>query len=255
MTSGVAGKCVRPLIDAHFAGRISPERERALRGHMADCRGCRGYYERHLVVAAVDPRAPSPKERIATGLGIAPARRTGRALPLMGAALAGAALFVLFPLFRSRTSGEYAARSAGFADAPAALFVYRVDPAERLASRASSLPATAELAFAYTNPARFRHLLIYGVDEHKHVYWYYPAWTEPDADPHAIDITAGPEIVELPQAIRHDLDGRQLTIHGVFTNDDPSVRDVERRLAEATSNDPATPAGSHEERVELTVVR
>lgn len=249
-------KCVRALIDAHFEARISPDQERALRGHLAGCEKCRGYYERHLIVAAIDPIAPSPRERIAAGLGIAPARHPGRTWPLVGTALA-ATLFVTIPLLRARPSGEYTPRGAGpAANAAPAFFVYRVDPAERLVSRTGTLAPTAELAFAYTNPTGFRHLLVFGVDEHKHVYWYYPAWTEPRAIPRAIDIETGSGLFELPQAIRHPLDGRHLTIHAVFTSENHSVRDVEGRVAEAAStNDALALPGSHEERVDLTVER
>jgi hypothetical protein len=250
-----ASVCVRPLIDAHFAARISPEKERVLRGHLAECPTCRAYYERHLLVAAVDPTVPSPQERLAAGLGISPARRSARAWPLVGATAVAVALWVLFSLSRAKPSGEYAARGPA-PDAPAAFYVYRVDPPERLAPHGAMLGATAELEFAYTNGAGFRHLLVFGVDEHRHVYWYYPEWTRPDTDPHGIDINAGRGLVELRQAIRHDLDGDRLTIHALFTNDDASVREVERRIADAASPDEALAlAGSHEERVELTVER
>ena len=65
--------CVRDLVDAHFAGRIAPVRERRMREHLPGCASCSRYYEKHLVLASLDPRAPSAQERMAVGLGIAPA--------------------------------------------------------------------------------------------------------------------------------------------------------------------------------------
>src|SRR5690348_7744043 len=75
-------KCNLPsgpsLVDAHFAGNISPARERELRSHLPACETCRDYYERHLLLTALDPAANKPQDRLGVGLGIAPSRRPSR---------------------------------------------------------------------------------------------------------------------------------------------------------------------------------
>src|SRR5258705_8522802 len=70
-------KCNLPsgpsLVDAHFAGSISPLRERDLRSHLPACETCRDYYERHLLLSSLDPQAKRPQDRLGMGLGLSPA--------------------------------------------------------------------------------------------------------------------------------------------------------------------------------------
>jgi MFS family permease len=61
---------VRELVERHFAGTILPVEERSLRPHLPGCDPCRDYYERHLVLARLDPEALSAQERLARGLGL-----------------------------------------------------------------------------------------------------------------------------------------------------------------------------------------
>jgi RNA polymerase sigma-70 factor (ECF subfamily) len=138
------------------------------------------------------------------------------------------------------------------ASAPA-FFAYRIEPAARLEARGATIRPTDDLAFAYTNPSGYRRLLVYGVDEHRHVYWYYPAWSDPVADPHAIGVAPGVELRELPEAIRHAIDGRELTIHAVFLDEDTSVRAVEHWIADPRTAGEPLPATLHEERITLSV--
>ena len=48
----------RRLVDAHFRGRLSPPGEREMRGHLVTCGPCRAHYDRHLLLARVDPGEP-----------------------------------------------------------------------------------------------------------------------------------------------------------------------------------------------------
>lgn len=244
--------CVRALIDSHFAGSISPSREQTMRAHLPGCEACRRYYGRHLVLAKLEPRAAGPEARIAVGLGLRPSRQRVPAWSVAVALCAAALLLAFVPMARSRESG-FAARGVLGAAKPQ-FFVYRIDPTRRLEPHGSIIKATDELAFAYANPTGFRRLFVYGVDEHRHVYWYYPAWSSPADDPHALTVPSGPEVRELPEAIRHEIDGRELTIHAVFLDDDTSVRRVERLVHDVRSPGDALPiAGAYEERLSLTV--
>jgi hypothetical protein len=59
-------------VEQHFAGAITPHDERVLRRHLPGCEDCRGLYQRLLVGSRLDPRALTPKERLARGLGLVP---------------------------------------------------------------------------------------------------------------------------------------------------------------------------------------
>jgi hypothetical protein len=259
----------RALVDAHFRGRIAPDAERAMRAHVTDCAACRSYYERHMILAEIDPRAKreGAEARIARGLGLLPSRswlggapsRALRVAPLAWAACAAAiALFAIFPK-RHHDANDFTARGVTSMGEEARVFVYRMQPLARLDEARPDgdrqIRKNDALAFAYTNPRGYEHLLVFGVDEHRHVYWYYPAWTNAAEDPRAIAIDGGRDTRELPHAIRHDLDGQTLTIFAVFTHDEPSVRGVEAIVA---AHDPASgplrSSDAFEQRVALTVI-
>jgi hypothetical protein len=211
---------------AHFALHTTPESEHALRTHLADCAECTARYQRHLWLSELDPRAPSAQDRLASGLGLRVHKATQSGSWFFAAsAVAIAAAALLF--FRSPP--ELTARGPGLAVSQ--VLAYRVQPGRPAAPLGPSITRSDELAFAYVNGAGYRHLLIYGVDEHGHVYWYHPAWTNAAETPHAIAIVPGTELRELPEAVAHDLDGKHLTLHAVFTNRDVTVRDAEHGVA------------------------
>ncbi|HEY7371013.1 MAG TPA: zf-HC2 domain-containing protein [Polyangia bacterium] len=239
----------RAAIGAHFAGRASPAAEAALRAHLPSCADCRDCYRRHHLLAGLDPSAPSAEERIARGLGFArraPARARWLAwgLPLVGA-VAAAVVFVSAP--SARAPGDHVAgameapvaRGAATTAAPAArLFIYRfgADGARFSAAGATarapelvdrSMRGHDELAFAYTNPTGRRYVAIFGVDESRRVYWFHPAWPAGAPAPRAIAAAAGPEPHELPEAIRHEIAGRRLTIRAAFADRPLAVEEIE----------------------------
>jgi hypothetical protein len=252
MSPAEVDPCVRRLVDAHFRGDIAAESERRMRAHLPRCATCRGYYERHLVLEKLDPAALGPELRIARGLGLRPRTKTGAAWAFAGACAAAAVVVAVLPRARPMSSEVFAARGAS-SSAPAEIFAYRATPSERLGAHASVRAGDA-LAFAYTNAAGFHRLLVYGVDERHHVYWYYPAWLDPMDDPHAVPISPGPELRELPEAIRHDLAGKRLTVHAVFVDDDVTVKRVEALLATTSGLDAPVPLPGAAERVLPLVV-
>jgi hypothetical protein len=242
--------CIRPLVDAHFAGTISPADERSLRGHLPTCAACTAYYDRHIVLASLDPRSLRPEDRMAIGLGLAQPRAPFPAWSAIGAVAAAAV--IALAVLQARPPVEFAPRGAPAVGHPS-FFAYRIDPASRLSAQGSTIRANDDLAFAFTNPGGLRRLLVYGVDEHRHVYWYYPAWSDPTDDPRAIVVDRGEALRELPEAIRHEIDGNRLTIHAVFLDEDVSVRQVERWLAEPRTSDEPLPSTRYEERLTLAV--
>ena len=244
--------CVRKLVDAHFRGDIDLEGERRIRAHLPECHGCRRYYERRLLLERLDPSGLGPEVRLARGLGLRP-RKTAISKWMLASACAAALLVAATVATKLRPRDDSFAVRGGVTLERPEIFAYRTNPWERLEARAT-IRANDEMAFAYTNPGGFRRLLVYGVDEHGHVYWYHPAWVEPMDDPHAIAIAAGPELHELPEAIRHALDGHELAVHAVFMNDDVSVRRVESLLAKSIGASAAI-EGSYERVLPLVVER
>jgi hypothetical protein len=236
----------RAEIERHFAGRISRGDERHMREHLGGCADCRAYYERHLLLAEMDRAGTvSAEERIAVGLGLAGSRHSVRGPLLGGLAVAAAAAIVALaaPSLWPRHS-EFASRGAVQKAPEAELYVYRIGPGgspER--ADGTRMNRSDELAFAYTNRAGWTYLLVFGVDEHGHVYWFHPAWQNADETPRAVPIQSGSDGRELPEATSHSLDGAELHVFGLFGRTALSVRDVEARLkaraAELTSRAPS----------------
>ncbi len=218
----------RRTIDAHFAARGEPAAVSSMFAHVPDCAECRRYYERHLLLAELDPRAPSAETRQAASLGLRAAPR--RRWQWMAAGTLAAATACLLLLLPARQD-EFAARGGA---ATNSLIVYRVrgqSAPERLKAGAR-ISRHDELSFAYTNPEKLEHLMVFATDEHGHVYWYYPAWKDAAADPTAITIQPTARAVDLGEAVAHDLDGRALTLQALFTHATPTVRAIEQQRAQ-----------------------
>ena len=239
------------LVDRHFAARIRPADEHALREHLPGCDTCRMRYDRRLLLAGVDPMVPGIETRLAVGLGLRPRRRRAGATVAMGtlaACLAGAAVVLLAVMARPTGERGFVARGAG----DVALWVFRMDGDQATPVRDTIGPDT-ELAFAYQNGAGKRFLLVYGTDELGRVYWYHPAWTREADDPTAVAIEPG-GLHELGEAVRHRLEGRHLVIHAVFTDEPLTVRQVEARLLQAKDGSLGL-AGGIERTLQVEVVR
>jgi hypothetical protein len=228
------------LVDAHFEGRIVPHRERALRAHLGSCADCTERYRSHLVFARLDRRALPAAERMARALGL-PGRRQRRwlwSVPALALASAVAVLLVMGQL--GTTGGDLRVRGAVTGAVPH-LLVYRLIPGAAPSRVLDGITAGDELAFAYTNPGGRGHVMIFGVDQQRRVFWYHPAWPAGDPPPRALSAAAGVGPHELPDAIGHDLTPGQLRIYGLFSDDSPGAAEVEaavasgRTLAEAFS--------------------
>jgi hypothetical protein len=233
-------------IAAHFAGGASPAAETAMRAHLPTCNTCRRRYERHLILARLDPQALSAQQRIARGLGFrvrGPSRRSywfaGLALPV---ALA-ASVLVLPNKTRHAAGGDashgFAARGSeqrGEPRAPA-LWMYRVnaDGGPRLVDH--TIRANDELAFAYSNPSGRTYLMIFGVDEHRHVYWFHPGWPSGQPAPAAIRAIQSNAAHELPEAIRHAFDGQRLRVYALFSEQSLTATTIETWVHDTSSLD------------------
>jgi|CZKU01.1.fsa_nt_gi hypothetical protein len=217
---------MRVQVDRHFAGTISPEAERSMREHVPACDSCRDLYRRHLLLGRLDPKALSPDERIARGLGLRTRPKVvAMRLGVVTAAAAAAAL-----LLRVHPAADgFSSRGNIGALSPRAcrVFVYDVHSGSPPAPAGSVLQNGDELAFAYENGAAKRRLAVFGVDEHAHVYWFHPAWTREADDPVAIPIELDDKRHELPEAVLQRFDGERLEIRSVFVDEPISVRQIE----------------------------
>jgi hypothetical protein len=212
----------RAAVDAHFEGRLARAATSRMFAHVAGCAACRTAYQRQLLLEQLDPRAPGPRRRLGRALGLdTRSRRWALIAPVALAAIA--AVWLLVP----RGIADYVARGNG--SAGAVLRIYDVATESTIVH--DRIRATSELAFAYANPEHRARLLIFGVDEHAHVYWYQPEWTDPATNPAAIPIERGGELRELPAATLHTFDAPRLTIYAVFTDELITVRAIEEWVA------------------------
>jgi hypothetical protein len=229
------------LVDAHFAGRITPEGERALRAHLPTCASCRAHYERHLHLGAVDPEGTLPaRQRLAHGLGLAaepaPTATLGRR-PSVRQYVAAAALALAAVVVVAKVHGPSDPQVRGGGTQPASqLLVYEVGAGGAVKQVTSEMDPDGALAFAYANIGGRRHLMVFAVDDGYRVYWYHPAWQDGRENPVAVSIAADRAIHEIPQAVRHRFEGRHVQLFSVFADQPLSVKEVEAALARAPAD-------------------
>ncbi len=270
MSASPAVACLeQPSIDDHFAGHLSAGDERRMRLHLPGCAACRRHYDRHLLLASLDPEAPAVHERLATGLGMGVPRwrsvaarlhEGGKGWPgwrpwsAAGIVAAAAAIALVGTRVAQERAMPFQARGAATPGAHA--FVYEAKKGQASKRVNESIAPSAELAFGYENAANKPYFMAFGVDEHRHVYWYHPGWTDPASDPASISISGGPERRLLPEAIGHDLDGTVLEVHAWFLDRPMNTKAVEVEVrAAAPGVTRLAPAGAIEEVVRLEVRR
>jgi len=236
-------------VDDHFAGHLAPRRERELRAHLSDCPACHTRYERHLKLAALDPRALPFEERLARALGL---RRRHALVPVATcAALAGTAALVLVLLARPPGDRARAGAEDGFRPrgAPPSALVLALDAratevlgfrtgAGRPALATEPLSRSDELAFAYRNGGGWPQLMVFARDDRGGTYWFHPSWNDRTANPTAVPISAAPGVHELPRATTQTFAGSRLSLCALTTRDSLSVREVEAALDTAPGRAP-----------------
>ncbi len=236
--TGTERRC-RRLVDAHFRGRLSPPGEREMRGHLVTCGPCRAHYDRHLLLARVDPDDALPMhDRLARGLGLSPLRTVHR-LPFYRSgvlaavsAIAVACAVVLVIGLHRQPGLEPRGATPG-----SQLLVYELMAGETPRPVVSQIHADAGLAFAYANIGRKRRLMVFGVDDDRRVYWYQPAWQNQTEHPVAVEIARDDKLHEIPQSTTHHFAGRRLQIFGVFLDQAMSAPDMEDLVAHAPSDE------------------
>jgi hypothetical protein len=232
-------------VDRHFSGSIDPRSEHALREHLPDCESCRTRYERRMLLERLDPRARGAESRLGRGLGIRPVRAPWLGLGLAAAAVATAAFVLAARPTQMARVNDGAWQTRGNVGGKVTkstvpeLQVFKLRPGEPSRPVREWITNKDELAFAYRNPGDAKYLMVFGIDEHKHVYWYHPAWLNPEKKPVAVKISSDDDAVhELPEAIAHPLDGQKLDIVAVFAPRAVSVTEIEQKVAERGADAP-----------------
>jgi len=227
------------LVDAHFSGAISTDGEKEMRSHLDGCAGCRERYDRQLIFASLDPNALSAKERLGRGLGVREPRARFWTWALAGSAAVALAMIAAMLVPGEDTQNKLFFARGSRADGPSVrLDIFTVGADKKPAAAKGELRPTDELAFAYLNRAGKKHLLVFAVSDDRQVYWYHPAWRDPQKNPTAITIRSGAKLHELPEAISHPLKGKSLTVFGVFVDRPLSVRDVEQSIQKSKHGRP-----------------
>ncbi|MEZ4270479.1 MAG: hypothetical protein R3C68_03285 [Myxococcota bacterium] len=175
---------LRKSIDAHFAARIRPNAERRLRAHLPTCTVCRAYYERCSAFAQIDPLGKPDIQRMGVGLGMVSLPRRP-AVWTAGLAVVITACLALFFAPVGRDNGAFTARGGGTVES-AQLWLYGVG--SMAGELGDEISETQDIAFAYENHSGKTFLMVFAVDDTGRVYWYYPAWTDPNERPRAIEI-------------------------------------------------------------------
>jgi hypothetical protein len=187
------------------------------------------HYENLMLRSRIDPKGMDARSRIAVGLGILPRRKSPMPPILaLSAALAAAVMLVVFLPDAPRQEEGFAAR--GHDGNQVNLLIYRFQKGKSPALVVDEISRSDELAFAYENRTGKKRLLVFGIDEEKNIYWYYPAWVKESDNPVAVPIQSGDAIHELPEAVTHQIQGSSLRIYAIFTNELISVRQVEEML-------------------------
>lgn len=247
-------KAMRAQITKHFSGHISTEEERALREHLAQCEACRKYYNRHLLLSRLDPKGINPEERLAQGLGIRRLMVWPMPTICWSVASAVAALLILvslwiWPMIKPISKG-FQSRGSEKGRAPTSeLLVYHTGTGHPQLLTVHKIKADEELAFAYQNGRRYKYLLVFGINEHRQIYWYHPAWLNERQNPRSVSIEQKAGIHELPEAIRHHYQGNHLTLFGIFTNQPLTVRQIEELVKKQSNNEENLPISHSDQRI------
>jgi hypothetical protein len=238
----------KPLVDGHFEGKLTTAQESRLRAHLPTCASCTEYYERRVLFAKLDPAALPMEERLAIGLGwprgnaepesdVGPAEKAPdahaqrRRVLVTVVTLFAAAAVLLFWFFGKKPADDGFASRGGHTTNVPYVRVFQSAKGGVPEPLVGPIHRSTELAFAYETTPEYGKLMIFGLDEHGHVYWYHPAWTDPSTSPSAVPAATSPELHPLREAIAHDLDGRTLEIHALFSRQSRSVREIEAALA------------------------
>lgn len=144
-----------------------------------------------------------------------------------------AAAVALVVVQRRGDEEGYRAKGASGAASNTGLGVFH-QTAQGLVPVAGPIAPDAALAFSYTNGGAepFSHLMVFAVDVARRVYWYWPGYSDEQADPSklvAVAATRGRD-VELAEVVRHAMPRGPMTLYAVFLRRAATIAEVERAI-------------------------
>jgi len=245
-------------IHRYFAGSLPPAAVTEMFRRLWRCGACRVRYERHLLTERALPDGDVRREdrlwrsivasaaTVASADTLAVQTAAVRATPevrerwfrppaFAGAgALAGVLLLAVVGA-RLRTGPAPVARGTTADDTGApTVHIFRSVGEHRTEPVAETVRADDGILIAYSNPGtELSYLMVFAVDVHGGVHWYYPAYEQPGQNPAAPAIRTRALGVELAEEIRHALPVGPLRIFALFLRRPLSVEEVERTVSEA----------------------
>ncbi len=240
-------------VDRYFAGSLGPAAVSRMFRRLWRCETCRARYERHLVyerslpdglaageerlwqsiLASADRAADSA--RVST-FPRALRRVLSRPATLLGAgAFAAAALWAVvgrpphpLPGVLSRGSSETETTLSPTLHLFRSIGEHATEAVDR------TVHPNDGILIAYSNPsADLAFLMVFAVDVHGDVHWYYPAYERAGENPAAPAIRTRALGVELNEEIRHPLPVGPLRVFALFLRRPLLVDEVERQVSEA----------------------
>jgi hypothetical protein len=233
----------RSRVDRYFAGDLGPADTKAMFEGLWRCESCRTRYERHLVLeqALAGKKAPGAErlwQSIAATAEHTTQRTTkgvdrGKRRNFLGVSLAVACVLLVPSVLKQiRTSTPVPRGGGGVRPAPA-LHLYRTHEG-RTEPIIGELASDDGVLVAYSNPdPALAYLMVFGVDQHGGVHWYYPAYERQGEDPVAVQIRTNAFGVELGEEIRHPLPQGDLRIFALFLETPHHVLETEASIAAA----------------------
>jgi hypothetical protein len=219
---------MRSSIDRYFAGELDEHARQQLGKHLSVCEECRAYYEGTELVVQPVPR--NIRSMIGSAIFL---------LFVVG----GIGLLFLLPEEPPETEAQIIEverylqaqdrdreKEAVRQKSPARLWVYRRAPVGQPMPIENELKPDDELSFKYENASGWEYLLVFAVDEHDRMYWYYPGWGDEETNPAAVAIAPKDKPTELPPTVNHRFEGTWITLYAIFTHRVLTVRDIEALL-------------------------
>lgn len=229
---------IQKAIDIHFKGRGTPQNHALIMEHLPDCPDCHQYFKKRMFLAEMIPGAPTQQERIGATVGLS-APRAPRAMgfsAFVSAAAMAAGVFLVWPTTQSSDDGFQSRGNKDRVVAPVEsqeVFAYVASDGAENALVKKEIRHSDELIFSYRNNSSASHLMVYGVDEQKNVYWYHPAWVDAADNPSAVPIAQSEKVIALPLAVAHAYQGANLQLFALFLNEREAgmtVQNLERLL-------------------------
>ena len=212
------------------------------------CPACRLRYERHLLLERALPDGRSRGEdrlwrSIIASAGVAAAGAGSKTSPrrflrpavlIASGALALALLVSRRPDTRPESPPPVARGEMAVAKTSPTLHLFRTAGEHETELVDRSIRANDGILFAYSNPrADLNYLMVFAVDAHGGVHWYYPAYERPGKNPPAARIRTGAVGVELGEEIRHPFQPGPLRMFALFLPRPMFVDEIERMVGRA----------------------